>query len=200
MLKIDFASYDAAKYACEHWHYSRAIPAGKRVMVGVWEDDSFRGCVIFGSGANNHIGSPYGLKQTEICELTRVALRSHKTPVSRIVRIAIKYLLKVAPSTKMIVSYADPSQGHHGGIYQAGNWVYVGKGTSNREIRINGKKTHKRTVFSRYGRNGIEALQKIGINAHVVLLPQKLKYLMPLSKDMKELAEKLRKPYPKKCE
>jgi hypothetical protein len=28
-LKIDWASHEAAKYACENWHYSKCLPAGK---------------------------------------------------------------------------------------------------------------------------------------------------------------------------
>jgi hypothetical protein len=27
---------------------------------------------------------------------------------------------------RLVVAYADPDAGHHGGIYQAGNWLYVG--------------------------------------------------------------------------
>ena len=28
-LKIDWATHEAAKYACLHWHYSKTIPTGK---------------------------------------------------------------------------------------------------------------------------------------------------------------------------
>jgi hypothetical protein len=30
----------------------------------------------------------------------------------------------------LLVSYADPAAGHHGGIYQASNWIYVGQSSS----------------------------------------------------------------------
>jgi hypothetical protein len=36
-LKVDFCSHEAAKYACEHWHYSRCVPASKLIKIGVWE-------------------------------------------------------------------------------------------------------------------------------------------------------------------
>lgn len=37
-LKIDYCDIKAARYACEHFHYSKSVPAGKTVKIGVWED------------------------------------------------------------------------------------------------------------------------------------------------------------------
>ena len=106
-LRLDWCSYEAAKYAVEHWHYSRSMVAGKSSKVGVWEDGKFIGCVVFSRGANNHLGSPYGLEQTDLCELTRVALTRHVAPVSRIVSIAVRMLRKQSPGLRLIVSFAD---------------------------------------------------------------------------------------------
>src|SRR5690606_16022678 len=113
-------------YACENWHYSKSMPTPPRQFVGAWEDGAFIGVVIFSRGNASGIGKPYGLKQTEVCELTRVAMRNHVTPVSRILRFAIKFLKQRSPGIKLLVSYADPGQDHHGGIYQASNWIYTG--------------------------------------------------------------------------
>ena len=60
-LKLDWCSHAAAKYAVEHWHYSRVMPAGKRIMIGVWERGQYIGAIIFSWGANNHIGNPLNL-------------------------------------------------------------------------------------------------------------------------------------------
>jgi hypothetical protein len=52
-LKVDFCSYEAAKYAVEHWHYSKTMPAGKTVKIGAWEDDKLaatRGGVVADCG------------------------------------------------------------------------------------------------------------------------------------------------------
>lgn len=86
-LKLDWCSYQAAKYAVEHWHYSKTMPAGKAAIVGVWEFGKFIGCVIFSRGATPNLSKHHGLPQTEICELTRVALSHHNSSVSRIVAI-----------------------------------------------------------------------------------------------------------------
>ena len=42
-LKLDWCSYEAAKYACEHWHYSKCMPVGKTVKIGVWENKKYIG-------------------------------------------------------------------------------------------------------------------------------------------------------------
>ena len=89
-LRLDWCSFHAAKYACENWHYSKSIPAAPRIMIGVWEDKIFIGCVIFSRGASSNIGKSFNLPQTECCELTRIALTQHLTPVSRIISIALK--------------------------------------------------------------------------------------------------------------
>lgn len=115
VLKVDFCSHEAAKFACEHWHYSRCVPVGKTVYIGVWENNKFTGCVIFGWGVNRNIGSPYGLEQTEVCELVRVALGCHESTVSRIVSIAIKKIKKQSNGLRLVISYADSGQGHVGG-------------------------------------------------------------------------------------
>ena len=189
-LRLDWCSHAAAKYAVEHWHYSKTMPCGKLVKIGVYESGMFIGAVLFGRGANNHIGNPYGLGQTEVCELVRVALKKHLSPVSKIVSISIQLLKKFCQDLRLIVSYADPLQGHAGIIYQAGNWVYTGKSKAQPECLVNGQVIHKRTMFARFG--SVAGISKSKITF-------KLKYLMPLDSAMREQIEPLRQPYPKRA-
>jgi len=196
-LRLDWATYEAAKYACEHWHYSRVMPAGKAVFCGAWEDGRYIGCVIVSRGANNNIGSEYGLDQNRVCELTRVALTDHQATVTKIVAIALRMLRRISPGLRLIVSYADPLQGHLGGIYQAGNWVYTGKSRPQREMILNGRHRHKRAIFAKYGTVSPEKLRKRGINIKYGPIEWKYKYLYPLDKAMRRQIESLRLPYPK---
>lgn len=165
------------------------------VKVGAWEGGIFIGCVLFANGANPTVGNVYQLKQTEICELVRVALNKHLTPVSRIIAIVIRFLKQSNPGLKMIVSYADPEQGHVGGIYQAGNWVYVGIGSSSRQYFHEGRWKHSREVTS----GAFGGKPKIADYSHLRarVVPGKYKYLMPLDDDMKKGIAVLAKPYPK---
>ncbi len=189
-LKIDWATHEAAKYAVENWHYSESMPAGKLVKVGAWENGKFIGVVLFGRGANNNIGKPYGLEQTAACELVRIALTKHITPVSKIAAIAMRFLKANSPGLRLIISYADPLQGHHGGIYQAGNWIYCGKSSPQAAVIFQGKVMHKRTAQEKFG--GIEGMKKSAVTS-------KHKYLMPLDNEMRKRIMPLAKPYPKRA-
>ena len=119
-----------ARKAVEQWHYSHVCPAFTFGYSFFTPDSRFIGVVLFGRGANRNIGSPYGLEQSQVLELVRVALnglQGHGN-TSRIVAAAIRQVRKDAgASLKMLVSYSDQDQGHAGTIYQATNWVYAGQ-------------------------------------------------------------------------
>ena len=198
-LKLDWCSHEAAKYACEHWHYSRCIPKSKLVKIGVWENQKFVGVVIFSPGATPNLGSPYGLTQTQCVELSRVALTRHGTPVSRVLAIALKFLTSANQKLRLVVSFADPDQGHHGGIYQAANWIYNGTGSDNTFYLINGKKTHPRTIGHAGHIQNLQGAIKMDRNAKAIKCQGKHRYLMPLDNEMRRRIVPLSKPYPKKC-
>lgn len=201
-LKLDWCSYRAAKFAVEHWHYSRSMPTPPIVHIGVWESGEYIGCVLFSRGGNNNALKPYRLQQTEGCELTRIALSRHVTPVSCIASIAIKLLSKSNPGLRLIISYADPNEGHLGSIYQAGNWIYTGQ-TSNdaRYIDQSGRAWHSRQV----SHTGVKL--QYGNYRHVpkhdeclrIPLLGKHRYLYPLDDAMRKQILPLVKPYPKRA-
>lgn len=197
-LRIDWATHAAAKYACENWHYSKCLPAGKLVKVGAWERAKFIGVVLFGRGATPNLGRPYNLGQDECVELVRIALAKHSSPVSRIASIAIKFLRKSNPKLRLIVSFADQSRNHHGGIYQAGNWLYNGQGNPAKFYMIRGKITHPRSIGAKGLVQNIHGARQIDSNATIVNVPGKHRYLMPLDAEMRKQIEPLRKPYPKR--
>lgn len=126
-LRLDWASYAAAKYACEAWHYTGRVPPGTSVRVGVWERERYIGVVVFSRGPSGHLGSAFGLNITQVCELSRIALDGHETPVTQIVSQALRMLRSHCPGLRLVISFADPARGHLGRIYQAGNWIYLGR-------------------------------------------------------------------------
>ena len=199
-LRIDWCSYDAAKYAVQHWHYSRSLPCSKTARLGVWEDEKFLGAVVFAWGANRHLAGEYKLKMTECAELCRIALNRHITPVTRILAIAIKMLKREMPGIRLLVSYADMNQGHEGKIYQASNWYYVGQTGHEAGIMLHGKLTHRRTINSKYGTSDIEWLRnRIDLTARRYEGKPKFKYLLPLDDEITRRVKLLSKPYPKRA-
>lgn len=200
MIRVAWATHEAAKFAVEHWHYSHSLPVGKLVKIGVWEDNKYIGCVIFSRGANRNIGTQYGLGQTQCCELTRVALKSHKVFVSEVLSKAIDFLKQSEPKMILIISYADAEQGHKGGIYQATNWIYQGKTKSEKQFLINGIKVHPKTLYGKYGRGAqtIEWVRNhLDKNAVVAKSIGKHKYLMPLNKKARRKLQVMSNAYPK---
>ena len=199
-LRLDWCSFDAAIYACRHWHYSKTISAGRLVKIGVWEHGKFIGAIIFGHGSNSAIGSEYGLTMFQACEITRIALDRHEAPVSKMVAIALRMLKSQSPGMRLVVSYADSTQNHHGGIYQATGWVYTGLCAFDGGIRLNGEVVHRRSLNSLYGTSDINFIRaKIDPRAEMVTGTGKHKYLYPLDEDVRRAVESLRKPYPKRA-
>jgi len=200
-LRLDWCSHAAAKYAVEHWHYSRSLPSGATVKVGVWEDVQYIGCVIFAMGATPNLAKHHQLPQTAICELARVALREHASPVSRIVRVALQYLRARCPGIRLVVSFADADQGHYGGIYQAGGWLYLGLSNpgGSQGFIVRGRPMHRRSVGSAGWSQSLAWLRAhVDPAAQALRTAGKFKYAMPLDADMRARMLPLAQPYPKR--
>lgn len=185
-LLVDWVAHDAAKYAVEHWHYSHILPTGKLVKIGAWEDGTFIGVVIFSRGASPWLGKAYNLDATQICELTRVALTTHAHPVSEIVAAAIRLLRSSNPGLRLVVSFADPNEGHHGGIYQAGNWIYTGESNPVIEHYIGGRWRHTRGAY----------WQSKGTTVPTRETPGKHRYLYPLDRAIRRRVQTLAVAFP----
>ena len=200
-LKLDWCSHEAAKYAVEKWHYSQSMPTPPVIRIGAWEGGKYIGAVLFSRGTSDSMGSPYGLAMTQVCELTRVALSRHETPVSRIVAIALKLLARKEKGLQLIVSYADPEQNHAGGIYQAMNWVYVGRTASDAKFRDKqGRIWHSRQVSATGYKKQYGEYRRVPKISECERIPVagKHKYLYPLDDDMRTRIQPLAQPYPKR--
>jgi hypothetical protein len=80
-------------------------------------------------------------------ELTRLVRDSDVTePLTSFLSACVKFISS-RQRFDLIVSYADPSAGHHGGIYQAASWIYVGmsKGKMQWINKNNGKRSSQRS-------------------------------------------------------
>lgn len=202
MLEVDFCSNADARYACRQWHYNPRFPKSKIVPLGVWEDGTFVGTVVFGRGAASRMGSPFGLQHTEVCELVRIALKDgHKAPVSKILRLAIRKLTGHSPGIKLIVTFADSAKGHLGIIYQASSFFYLGA-RSYHGLRIHGEVRHPRAVHCIYGsRAGAQSIpwlrEHVDPNAERIRTAPKYKYVKPLTRSMRKKVLGMALPYPK---
>lgn len=202
-LRLDWATQEATKFACTNWHYSKTVPTGKLVKIGIWEDGKFVGVIIFGDGVLGSGKTVYGVSKMFVGELVRVAMKTHKTPVSRCLSIAIKFLRKKCPKLKLLVSFSDMSQGHHGGIYQASNWWYVGP-TEVKNLykhKITGKTYNDRSISDTgfVKRKGKYSKAPTYKDVYLFREYQKHRYILPLTDDMRLKFKDKVKPYPKRA-
>ena len=194
--KIVSATTEMISYACKKYHYSKTAPNGRKMAFAIFEEEQFIGVILYSLGSNPQIAKPFGLEQGQVIELTRIALKDHKNYVSYYIGKTLKIIKHKSPRVKIIVSYADKDlQNHHGGIYQATNWLYLGVSESNSfEYYWKDKWTHTRTL-NNYNKNKEQYLKS--------KLPKrkssdKHKYIYCIDKDLREKYIFQSKPYPKK--
>lgn len=112
----------------ENKHYSRSADvAAMYSFAMVSERVGIVAAAIFSKPAMNSIFKLYGGTEDEILELRRLVGvdDTPKNTESYFIGKCLKWLIKNTDK-KTIVSYADPSFGHGGGIYKATNFIYDG--------------------------------------------------------------------------
>lgn len=207
-MRLTIASNNAIKYACLHFHYAKAVPVNTLGYNVFNDNNEWCGVILYGTGANNHIGTTFNLPQGGVLELVRVALNGKQEYTSQAVAMSLKMLHKDCPLCQLVVSYADCDQNHLGTIYQATNWVYIGTQLQDKYDSswvINGKRYHGRIISdwikSKGGLNGLTREQFIrkyyDPNAMPYKTKGKRKYLMPMNKSIRKQIKPLSKPYPK---
>ena len=116
--------------------------------------------------------------------------------------------LNLLPKPQAIVSYADTSQGHHGYIYQATNWIYTGLSAKRKDYKLKGvHNLHRQSLLDREGRHMTkgkvaEMKLKYGDDLYTEHRPRKHRYFYFVGnkKEKKEMRQNLAyqiEPYPK---
>lgn len=198
-VDVRVISHDDARRLCEAYHYSRKISTKSGLpSFGVWEDGKIKGAIVYGFGASPNLGTKLGLGRKNVAELTRVAFTKHRCQVSQPVAYTTRLIRKKYPFLGAIVSFADPMQDHHGGIYQAMGWVYTGKSPVNTTWLIDGIEFHERSVGAKYVSTNLEHVRRVsGKTVEIVRTPGKFRYILPLNDEVRALVEGMRLPYPK---
>jgi hypothetical protein len=166
------------------WHYS-TFPPSASVFYGAFGPDLLA-VVAVGTPAGNISGvaGRYALSNWPgNLEITRVICHpdAPKNTASRCIAAVLRHV-HAARRVDWVFSYADTGQGHHGGIYQALNAVYVG---------LNGKTCHG------YQLNGVMAHPKPDA------ITPKHTYILPCSEPsvnraIRHQLKPYARPYPKR--
>jgi len=105
-------------------------------------------CCMFSQSNNN----TWALKKVDLIELVRLCRKEEiRVPLSWLVSRTVK-AIKQTGRFDIAISYADATQDHHGGIYQACSWnFHTYRKPKEDGLIIDGKFVPKRSVSSRYG-------------------------------------------------
>ena len=177
-------------YLTKEWllkkHYAKRIPSIS-YSFGLFENNIMVGIMTIGKPASNALCiGVCGIEYSKyVFELNRLCVNDGLE--KNVLSYFLSNSFKLIKDNLIIISYADTSQGHHGYIYQATNWIYTGKTKERTDIGFeNGK--HSR----HYDKN----LDKL----HRKNRSSKHRYIYFLGKMKKEFKEKLNykiEPYPK---
>lgn len=143
-------------------HYLGAYPAGAKLYVGIFYNNTMVGMVIYGSPIGpqvvNAIFKPeVGLKHNNILELKRLFLVDDQNVLSsdakkNLAGYAISngngLVEKKFPDVKAVVTYSD-SDHHTGAVYKATNAIYQGEANGKKRwIYPLGSRTQKRWLIN----------------------------------------------------
>ena len=108
-------------------HYLHSMPGGTRLSLGAFVGARVMGVVTFGVGPKNAHTLVDKARPDDCLTLTRLWLSDElpRNSESRVLGSALRALRKHT-QVKFLLTYADPSHGHVGTIYQATNWIYTG--------------------------------------------------------------------------
>lgn len=191
-MRIAPASAKAVDYACKHFHYAKTVPQSLYAFNVYNDKDEWCGCIVYGGGANNNLAKSFGLNSGEVLELERVALNGKQEYTSKAVSMTLRELHHMNPLCRIVVSYADHRQGHLGTIYQATNWIYLGKViTGDTQYYYKGKWVHHRTM--RHAKNFDELVKTLPKRKN----SNKFKYIWVFDKKERRKWQEKALPYPK---
>lgn len=99
-----------------YWHYLGTIPPSV-LILGCYADNILVGVATFGFGINKNI-SPFTWELTRLCVPGYIL-----QPFScRLIDLCCQYIKKNHKHIKQLISFADPSIGHNGGLYRMAGW------------------------------------------------------------------------------
>lgn len=149
---------EAAELVIRH-HYSRRVPSNVQCVGtlhesgGLFADYGVAVAACFFSLPPTRWGE-------EVWELSRLVRDHERRPLVSLIAKTCK--AAKSKGAHLLVSFADRTHGHHGGVYQAASWTYGGA----RERRIDGVIVGDRFILgrsanSRWGTSSPAKLSKI---------------------------------------
>jgi hypothetical protein len=204
-MKIALESYEIRKVdyktamaviVREHYLHRKAPCSA---AFGLFLGEELKGVLCYGTPSSHHlrIGIAGPENAGNVIELTRLWV------CDSVPRNGESFLIgrTLAMSGKeIVVSYAEPTMGHIGVVYQASNWIYTGLSAKRTHWCVEGLSQHSQTLSDKY--SAAELREKFGDRFSLQERPRKHRYVFINAKGRRkvELIGALRykqQPYPK---
>lgn len=201
-IQVQPIPFTIAKHLLVREHYLHSFPGGSKLAFGASLGSRLLGALTLGAGPANAYSLATGAAPDDCLALTRLWLSDELPPnsESRFIGIVLRYLRKNT-DLKFLVSYADPTQGHVGTIYQATGWTYTGLSQATPLYDIgDGRVHHSRSLSNAYGTHGLSYFQRHGMDVKLVPQQPKHRYVYFLDPDWKYRLKVPVLPYPRREE
>ena len=169
------------------------------MAFGVLLDGRLLGALTLGAGPSNVFRFVDGASPRDCITLTRLWLSDElpSNAESRVIGIVLRNLARYT-DLKFVVSYADPTVGHVGTIYQASNWLYLGLSQATPLYSLaGGSPRHSRSFSHSFGTRNVSHFAARGVSLHKVPQQPKHRYLFPLDPSCRSRISVPVLPYPK---
>ncbi len=189
-----------ARTILEDHHYLHSLPGGTMLAFGVFRGPELLGALTLGAGPTQAYRLVAEASPDDCMTLTRLWL-SDQLPgnsESRVIGVVLRNLKKHT-ALKFLISYADPSQGHLGIIYQATGWTYTGLSSAMPLYDLgDGKARHCRSLAHAYGTHSLKHFADHGVVVKLVSQTAKHRYVYFLDPSWHTRLATPTLPYPKK--
>ena len=180
-------------------HYSQRAPGGVR-LCGTWWEGARMVAACFLSEPPTRWSEPV----MELSRLVRVP-GADSVSLTQLISQTLKSAKARADLPRLVVSFADNTQGHHGGVYQAASWGYTAfRQPSCDGFDIDGEFVPRRTAYGRYGTSSVDMVVAIAQMGGQVATPHydagKHLYWKAVDREGEKVAARLglqKLPYPK---
>ena len=198
-IKVQPIPFNASKTIIEREHYLHSMPGGTCLAFGAFVKGRLLGAATFGSGPMLAHKLVEGTNPKDCLTLTRLWLSDELPPnsESRFLGVMLR-AIKKNTSIKFLVSYADPSAGHLGIIYQATGWLYTGLSSAMPLYDLgDGKPRHSRSLSHAYGTHSVRYFEQNNVPITLVAQSAKHRYIYFLDKEYRNRLKVSTFPYPK---
>lgn len=190
-----------AKEICVAHHYLGSYPGAAILNFGIFVGKHLLGVAVFGVGPPNVHRLFSGASNRQVLCLARFWLddRLGNNSESYTLGVIFRFLKREQTTAKAVVAYSDPAVGHHGGIYQALGFAYVGRSQGTPLYRFpDGSVHHSRSLSQEYGTHSLRYFRSKGIQVTLVEQIPKHTYIKVIDPDWKAKLRLSVMPYPKK--